>query len=300
MKPVRFGLTQTAWTGDQESMVEQQADLVSQAAEQGATLVLLQEFSIGPYFAGVTDDVGFSWAEPLRGGPSDLAFSRFASDNGITVIGSIYEIDETGEYWDTATVHGPSGTLEHYTRKVHIPSGEGYYETHFFGGYDEYPVHDLGSVQLAAPTCYDQWFPELARIYALEGAELICYPTAIGAEPTDPDMDSQPSWETVMRGHAIANGVFVAAANRVGEENGIPFYGSSFVCAPSGEILARASRTEPEVLVVDLEPSDLDHWRELFPLLHQRRPDTYNRITGTPVGDAPDRWQGQDLIRRTR
>lgn len=300
MKPIRFGLTQTEWTGDQNSMIERQAELVAEAANEGASLILLQEFSVGPYFAGVTDEAGFEWAEPLKGGPSDRAFSRYASDNNVTIIGSIYEIDEAGEYWDTATVHGPSGELEHFTRKVHIPSGEGYYETHFFGGYDEYPVHDLGDVQLAAPTCYDQWFPELARIYALEGAELICYPTAIGAEPTDLEMDSQPSWETVMRGHAIANGVFVAAANRVGEENGIPFYGSSFICAPSGQLLAQASRTETEVLIADLPPYDLEHWRELFPLLHQRRPDTYSRIAGAPVGDVPDRWQGQELTRRNQ
>jgi N-carbamoylputrescine amidase len=292
VKNLRFGVTQTSWTGDQPSMVEAQGALVAEAAAEGATLILLQEFSIGPYFAGTTDQAGFDWAEPLRGGPSDTAFSSFAKNNGATIIGSIYEVDDDGKYWDTATVHTPDGNLAHFTRKVHIPSGEGYYETDFFAGYDEYPVHDLGAVNLAAPTCYDQWFPELARIYALEGAELICYPTAIGAEPTDPDMDSQPSWETVMRGHAIANGVFVAAANRVGEENGIPFYGSSFICDPSGKILAQASRTDTEVLVVDLDPYALEHWRELFPLLYQRRPETYNRISGTPTGDVPERWRG--------
>ena len=296
MDKVRFALTQTHWTGDQESMVDAQRSLVSEAAAQGAKLILLQEFSIGPYFAGTTDKAGFRWAEPLRGGPSDAAFSSFAKDNDATIIGSIYEIDDNGEYWDTATVHAPDGDLVHYTRKVHIPSGEGYHETDFFGGADEFPAHDLGAVKLAVPTCYDQWFPELARIYALEGAEFICYPTAIGAEPTDPDMDSQPSWETVMRGHAIANGVFVAAANRVGEENGIPFYGSSFICDPSGNILARASRSETEVLVVDLDPYALEHWRELFPLLHQRRPDVYGRIQDTPSGDVPERWRGHDAF----
>ena len=296
MKNLRFGLTQTKWTGDQKSMVEAQRALVADAASQGATLILLQEFSIGPYFAGTTDEAGFGWAEPLRGGPSDTAFSSFAKDNGVTIIGSIYEVDENGEYWDTATVHTPDGNLAHYTRKVHIPSGEGYHETDFFGGYDEYPVHDLSNINLAVPTCYDQWFPELARIYALEGAELICYPTAIGAEPTDPDMDSQPSWETVMRGHAIANGVFIAAANRVGEENGIPFYGSSFICDPSGTVLAKASRAETEVLVADLDPYALEHWRDLFPLLYQRRPETYNRISGTPSGDVPERWRGHSAF----
>ena len=137
MNKLRFGLTQTSWTGDQKSMVEAQRTLVDDAASQGATLILLQEFSIGPYFAGTTDEAGFGWAEPLRGGPSDVAFSSFAKDNGVTIIGSIYEVDDDGNYWDTATVHNPDGALINYTRKVHIPSGEGYHENDFFGGYDE-------------------------------------------------------------------------------------------------------------------------------------------------------------------
>jgi len=283
MKPIRFALTQTQWTGDRQSMAAAQAVLVAEAAERGATIVLLQEFSIGPYFAGVTDPSGFAWAEPLHGGPSDRAFSRFALDNAVTVIGSIFEAAD-GRHWDTATIHSPDGRLAGFTRKVHIPSGVGYHEDHFFDGADEYPVHDLGAVKVAAPTCYDQWFPEVSRIYALEGAELICYPTAIGAEPSDPDLDSREAWETVIRGQAIANGVFVAAANRIGEENGNRFYGSSFICGPTGEVLTRASRTETAVLVADLDPHTLEHWRAMFPLLNQRRPDTYGRITSPMPG----------------
>src|SRR5690606_23107362 len=143
-----------------------------------------------------------------------------------------------GQYFDTATIHNPQGELAHFTRKVHIPSGEGYHETDFFGGGVEYPVHDIGKMRLAIPTCYDQWFPEMARICTLNGAEFIFYPTAIGSEPTDPDFDSKDAWQTVMRGHAVANGVYIAAANRIGEENDIRFYGSSFVCDPTGKIIA--------------------------------------------------------------
>ena len=289
MQQVRLGLTQTRWTGDRDSMAEVQAGLVAEAAERGATIVLLQEFSIGPYFAGTTDDAGFAWAEPLHGGPSDRAFSRIARDNGVTLIGSLFEVDDAGDHWDTATIHDRDGTLTHFTRKVHIPSGTGYHESHFFSGADDYPVHNLGGVKVAAPTCYDQWFPEVARIYALEGAELICYPTAIGGEPSDPGFDSRPAWETVIRGHAIANGVFVAAANRTGTENGNTFYGSSFISDPTGEVIARASRTGTETLVADLEPRVLEHWRHTFPLLHQRRPGTYGRIILPASGDAP-RW----------
>src|SRR5690606_32118018 len=139
-------------------------------------------------------------------------------------------------------------------RKIHIPSGEGDHETDFFEGGSGYPVFERGTLHIATPICYDQWFPGLARIYILNGAELIYYPTPIDSEPTDPDIDTQEAWQTVMRGHAIANGVFIAAANRIGQENAVRFYGSSFICAPTGAILAQAGRDTTEVLVADLEP----------------------------------------------
>jgi N-carbamoylputrescine amidase len=265
-------------------MIDVQGGLVAEAAGRGAGIVLLQEFSIGPYFPGTTDDAGFDLAESLRDGPSARAFSRFARSNGVTIVGSIYERDGSGRYWDTATIHDPEGDLVGFTRKVHIPSGVGYHETHFFGGADDYPVHDLGDVRVGVPTCYDQWFPEVSRIYALEGAELICYPTAIGGEPSDPGLDSRPAWEIVIRGQAVASGLFIAAANRVGEENGNTFYGSSFICDPTGEVLARASRGGTEVLVADLSPEVLEHRRKMFPLLRQRRPDTYAKIVATDEG----------------
>jgi len=278
MKPIRLGLTQTRWTGDRASMTDVQSALVAEAAGRGAGIVLLQEFSLGPYFPGTTDDAGFALAESLSDGPSVRTFSRFARDNAVVIIGSIFERGDDGRFWDTATVHGPDGDPVGFTRKVHIPSGVGYHEDHFFEGADGYPVHDLGAVRIAAPTCYDQWFPEVSRIYALAGAELICYPTAIGGEPSDPDLDSRPAWETVIRGQAVANGVFMAAANRTGIEHGNTFYGSSFVCDPTGEVLARASRDGTDVLVADLDPHVLEHRRSMFPLLRQRRPDTYGRI----------------------
>ena len=139
---------------------------------------------------------------PLPGGSSGQFFAELATRHGVTIVGSLLERDKEGRHWDTATIYDGDGKLRYFTRKMHIPSGEGYHETDFFEGYHEYPVHDLGTVQLAAPTCYDQWFPELARIYALEGAELIYYPTAIGSEPTASDFDSASAWQTVMRGHA--------------------------------------------------------------------------------------------------
>ncbi|MEN8131287.1 MAG: nitrilase-related carbon-nitrogen hydrolase [Pseudomonadota bacterium] len=297
MQSLRIALVQTDWPGDRDTMVTKYRELVAQASKAGATLVCLPEFSISPYFPGTRDDQGFDWAEPVSGGPSDQVFGELARENGVTLVGSIYEKDEQGRYWDTATVHDPAGRLIHFTRKVHIPSGEGYYETYFFEGFDGYPVHDLGSVKLAVPTCYDQWFPELARIYALEGAELIFYPTAIGSEPTAADFDSQPSWQTIMRGHAIANGVYVAAANRTGTENDARFYGSSFICDPTGKILVQAGRDTTEFIVADLDPNTLEHWRTLFPLLHQRRPETYGRITQPASVPLPKRWRGHEAFK---
>ena len=205
MRDIHIALAQGHWTGDQESTKALYRELVAEAAETGASLICLPEFSILPYFPGVRDPAGFAWAEPLQGGVSDQFFAELTRSHGVIIIGSLFERDKDGKYWDTATVHA-AGQLRHFTRKVHIPSGEGYYETDYFAGADQYPVHDLGDVRLAAPTCYDQWFPELARIYALEGAEFIYYPTAIGSEPTADDFDSAEAWRTVMRGHAAANG----------------------------------------------------------------------------------------------
>ncbi len=288
--PIRIGLIQLAWSGDMASMQRQYRALVGQAAERGATLVCLPEFSLLPYFPGTRARDGFNRAEPLPGGPSEQFFGEMAREYSVTIIGSLYECAADGGLYDTATVHGPAGNLIGMTRKVHIPSGEGYHETDFFAGGDSYPVTNLDSITIATPTCYDQWFPELARIYSLAGAELIVYPTAIGDEPNDPTLDTQPAWETVMRGHAIANGIFVAAVNRVGSENGVYFYGSSFICDPSGQVLARAGRDTTEVAIADLSPGAVTHWREYFPLLHQRRPETYNQILNQWAGDQRPDW----------
>ncbi len=276
--PIRLALVQLAWSDSIESMQVQYRELIPQAVAQGATLIGLPEFSLIPYFPGVRDLAGFDWAEPLPGGVSEQFFGAMAKENGVTIIGSLYEKADDGTFYDTATIHTLDGKLAGSTRKIHIPSGEGYHETDYFVGSDQYPTFTVDGLTLASPTCYDQWFPELARIYSLNGAELIFYPTAIGEEPTDPRMDSSEAWQTVMRGHAIANGVYVAAANRVGVENGIRLYGSSFICDPSGKILAQAGRDTTEVIVADLSGEVINHWREHFPLLHQRRHGIYGRI----------------------
>lgn len=275
MQKTHIALCQGHWTGEQSTTIELYRELVNEAVQEGATLICLPEFSILPYFAGIRNNPESTrWQETLHEGATARFCSELAKSHDITIIGSIFE-REGDNFWDTAVIYGADGQLKHYTRKVHIPSGEGYHETDYFSGYHEYPVHQLATIKLGAPTCYDQWFPELARIYALNGAELIYYPTAIGSEPTAPDFDSKDAWQTIMRGHAIANGIFIGACNRVGVENNVTFYGSSFICDPLGHILAEATRDTDEVIHAELDPTIRQQYMELFPLLHQRKPQHY-------------------------
>lgn len=287
MKKTRIAVAQTEWQGTRKKMVDTIRALVSESASRDANIVCLQEFTLSPYFASVIGKEGYQWAEPLHGGETDQVLGALAEEHGVHIIGSIFEKDGDN-YWDTATLHAPSGELAGFTRKVHIPEGIGYHENHYFDGYDAYPVHDTGRVKVAIPTCYDQWFPEMSRICALNGAEFIFYPTAIGSEPTAPDVDSSAAWQTVMRGQAVANGVYIAAANRTGTE-GVEFYGSSFICDPMGNILAQASRDKTEVITADLDPATFAQFRDLFPLLHQRRPDVYKRLLETPTEDVSEK-----------
>ncbi len=279
MKNVRVALVQLPWLGSFEAMQKEYRRLVKEAASKGASIVCLPEFSLIPYFPSSIDPSVFEWAEALPGGPSEKFFCDLAKEHSVYVVGSLYEKTGAGEYFDTAAIASPQGNLLGTTRKIHIPSGPGYSEDHFFKGEHSYPVYSLGNINIATPTCYDQWFPELSRIYTLNGAEFIFYPTAIGSEPTDPSIDTKDSWQMVMRGQAIANCVFIAAANRVGEEQPVRFYGSSFICDPTGKILAQAGRDTTEVIVADLDAGIFNHWRKLFPLLEQRRPDTYAQIS---------------------
>ena len=298
MRDIHIALAQGHWTGDQDSTKALYRELVAEAARTGASLICLPEFSILPYFPGLRDPAGFGLGGAVAGwrirSTSSLSLAR---TQGVTIIGSLFERDDGGNYWDTATIHDAAGQLRHFTRKVHIPSGEGYHETDYFAGADQFPVHDIGAVKMAAPTCYDQWFPELARIYALVGAEFIYYPTAIGSEPSASDFDSAAAWCTVMRGHAVANGIFVAACNRIGQENAVTFYGSSFICDPLGRVLAQASRDRDEVILAVLRADVREQYLALFPLLHQRRPQHYGRLLEGYTGEPPSRWQDK-LARR--
>jgi N-carbamoylputrescine amidase len=204
---------------------------------------------------------------------------------------SLFERADAGEGdgrgYNTAILVAPDGRLVARTRKLHIPITAGYYEDRYFrpgpADGDPFPPvtlpFDGGEAQLGLPTCWDQWFPELARAYSLAGAELLIYPTAIGSEPDHPGFDTEPLWERVIVANGIANGTFMVAINRIGTEDPLTFYGSSFISDPYGRILVQAPRDRPAVLVADLDLDQRRDWLELFPFLTTRRPDAYSSLT---------------------
>jgi N-carbamoylputrescine amidase len=252
---------------------------VHAAAGEGATLVCLQELTLSAYLDGAPP-------EELPGGPTFAFAARVAAEARVWVIASLYEAagggDGLGGY-NTAILVSPAGDLAGRTRKLHIPRTAAYGEDRFFrpgpAGEDAFPVQAVGDARVAFPTCYDQWFPELARAYSLAGADVVVYPTAIGAEPAHPGLDTQPMWERVITAAGIANGTFMVAVNRTGTEGAMRFYGSSFVSDPYGRVLVQAPRDEPAVLVADLDLDQRRDWLELFPFFSARRPDAYAPLT---------------------
>jgi N-carbamoylputrescine amidase len=284
----RIGAVQHRWHPDPDEHREALAAGVRAAAGAGARLVCLPELTLSRYFAITGPGAGPGpdpVAEPLPGGPTHIFAAACAAEVGVPVVASCYEADPEGDRgWNTAICVAPDGTLLGRTRKLHLPVTAGYHEDRWFRPADApgLPVR-LDGVAVGLPTCWDQWFGELARHYALTGADVLVYPTAIGSEPDHPDFDTQPLWQLVMRGHAVSNGLFVVAANRVGTETcgdrSITFYGSSFVCDPYGRVLVEAPRDEPAVIVADCDLDQRRDWLELFPLLATRRPDAYGRLT---------------------
>jgi N-carbamoylputrescine amidase len=281
-EPFRIGAVQQAWHPDPAEHREALAEGIRIAAGKGAELVCLQELTLSPYFAVTTDriDEALGMAEVIGDGPTTAFAAEMAAETGAHVHASLYErADDGGIGYNTAICVNPDGELIAQTRKLHIPVTAGYYEDKYFRQGDTgYPVVDVEQAKFGFPTCWDQWFPELARAYSLGGAEVIVYPTAIGSEPDHPDFDTQPLWERVIVGNGIANGTFMVAVNRVGHEDPLTFYGSSFISDPYGRVLAQAPRDRPAVLVADLDLDQRKDWLELFPFLDTRRPDTYGPL----------------------
>jgi N-carbamoylputrescine amidase len=284
--PLRVGLVQHRWHPDPAEHRAALAAGVAMAAGEGATLVCLQELTLSPYFAITADGPSAAGATPeaVPDGPTTTFARELAARHGVHVHASLYERAEAddGLGFNTAIVLAPDGSLVARTRKLHIPVTAGYYEDKYFRpgppGDDAFPVVELGDARFGFPTCWDQWFPELARAYSLAGAEVIVYPTAIGSEPDHPGFDTQPLWERVIVGNGIANGTFMVAVNRIGAEDPLTFYGSSFISDPYGRILVKAPRDEPAVLVADLDLDQREDWLTLFPFLSTRRPDAYGSL----------------------
>jgi N-carbamoylputrescine amidase len=286
-RPLRLGLVQERWHSEPEEHQETLAGAIRIAAGEGARIVCLQELTLSPYFAVSPDGPGASGATPeeLEGGPTFAFAARLATETGAHIHASLYERadGDDGLGYNTAIVVAPGGRLVSRTRKLHIPVTTGYYEDHYFrpgpADGESFPVISLetagDAARLGCPTCWDQWFPELARAYSLAGAEVLIYPTAIGSEPDHPAFDTEPLWQQVIVANGIANGTFMVAINRIGYEDPLTFYGSSFISDPYGRILVQAPRDEPAVLVADLDLDQRRDWLELFPFLRTRRPDAY-------------------------
>jgi N-carbamoylputrescine amidase len=288
--PFRIGLVQHRWHADAAEHAEALSSGVRVAARHGAQLVCLQELTLSRYFAVDARGPGATGVEPepLPGGPTHRFAAAIATETGVHVHASLYERAEgrSERGYNTAILVAPGGELLARTRKLHIPRTSGYHEDRYFmpgpAGAEAFAVAEVGEARLGLPTCWDQWFPEVARAYSLEGADVLVYPTAIGSEPEHPEFDTEPLWEQVIIGNAIANGVFMVAVNRTGEEPPLSFYGSSFICDPYGRKLVQAPRDEPAVLVADLDLDQRHDWLELFPLLATRRPDAYGVLAREP------------------
>lgn len=286
----RVGAVQQRWHPDPVAHEAALAEGVRLAADRGARLVCLQELTLSPYFAIDPDPTSeaLARAEAIPDGPTTAFARRMAGETGAYVHASLFERAESDPAhpdprgFNTAICVAPDGRLVARTRKLHIPVTAGYHEDRWFrpgpADGDAFPVVELGTAQLAFPTCWDQWFPELARAYALAGADVIVYPTAIGSEPDHPRFDTQPQWQQVIVGNGIANGTFMVAVNRFGMEPPLTFYGSSFIADPYGRILVQAPRDRPAVLVADLDLDQRRDWLALFPFLRTRRPDAYGSL----------------------
>ena len=269
-------------TRAKEPNVAKAISRIAEAAAAGAHVVCLQELFAGEYFCQSENHARFDEAEPIPGPTSDR-LAAAAAEHGVVVIGSLFERRAAGLYHNTAVIYEADGTLAGMYRKMHIPDDPLYYEKFYFTPGDlGFRSFSTKAGQLGVCVCWDQWYPEAARLTALTGAEIIFYPTAIGWLPDEKEQygaSQHSAWQTMMRSHAIANGVFVAAANRTGREGQLEFWGRSFVSDPNGNILAEASHDREETLLVECQLDKVDVVRTHWPFLRDRRIDAYGDLT---------------------
>ena len=281
---LKVALVQQTCSADRQQNLQTSMARIRQAAEQGARLVLLQELHTGLYFCQSEDTRHFDLAEPIPG-PSSEQLAALAKELGIVIVASLFEKRAAGLYHNTAVVLEQDGSIAGLYRKMHIPDDPGYYEKFYFtpGDLGFEPIQTSVG-RLGVLVCWDQWFPEAARLMALSGAELLLYPTAIGWDDNDPAEEQQrqlEAWQISQRAHAVANGLPVLACNRTGVEHSddgeshIRFWGNSFVCGPQGEILARAPADQEQVLVCEIDLARGEAVRRIWPYLRDRRIDAY-------------------------
>ncbi len=288
-KTIRVGIVQQSCTDETGMNMEKLRRNIGSVAEKGAQLVVLQELHNTLYFCQTENTSMFDFAEPVPGASTEF-YSKIAADYHIVLVTSLFERRSPGLYHNTAVVFDTDGNIAGKYRKMHIPDDPAYYEKFYFtpGDLGFEPIQtSLG--KLGVQVCWDQWYPEGARLMALKGAELLIYPTAIGWESTDTEDEKKrqlDAWMTVQRGHAIANGLPVIAVNRVGHEsdpsgitNGIQFWGNSFVAGPQGEIIAQADGFKEENMVVEIDMDRSENVRRWWPFLRDRRVEEFGQLT---------------------
>ncbi|WP_276816551.1 carbon-nitrogen hydrolase [Segatella maculosa] len=289
MKELKIGFLQQHNVSDASVNIQRLSEGIADLATRGAQLIILQELHNSLYFCQVEDVNNFDLAEPIPGPSIDL-YGELARQFGVVIVTSLFEKRAPGLYHNTAVVIEKDGTIAGKYRKMHIPDDPAYYEKFYFtpGDLGFRPI-ETSIGKLGVLVCWDQWYPEAARLMALQGAEILIYPTAIGYESSDTAEEQErqrEAWTTVMRGHAVANGLPVIAVNRVGHEpdpsgqtKGIQFWGSSFVAGPQGELLYRASNDKEERIVVSIDMHHSEQVRRWWPFLRDRRIDSYTDIT---------------------
>lgn len=276
---MKVAALQSAFTDDVATNVRRVTEHVREAASQGAQVILPSELFEGAYFCQTQKEEDFARAHPATDHPTLRHFQALAKELGVVIPVSFFE--QAGpEYYNSITVFDADGRDLGLYRKSHIPDGPGYQEKFFFKpgntGFKTFATK-FGTIGVAI--CWDQWFPEAARAMTLAGADVLFYPTAIGSEPEEPDFDSRDSWQRVMVGHAVANSVGVVASNRIGNEAGMEFYGSSFICDARGDKLAELSRHEPGIAIAELDLSALRRVRASMGFFRDRRPHLYGALT---------------------
>ena len=273
-----IALVQMAMSADTKNNIASAKKAVKSASKKNADLCILPELFTNRY-VGQFEDVRSVMAQLPDHESIIQQFKEISKDESIATVVPHVEILDIDSCYNSEVLIDKKGKVIAHYRKLHIPNGAGYHEDYYFKQGDQgYVVANLGGIKIGLGICWDQWFPEFARILALKGAQLIVYPSAIGSEIAEPEYDSHPSWEHVMRAQAIMNRVFVAAVNRIGQEEIIRFYGGSFVADPWGNVMKRASLTEPGIILASLDLSQISNARRFFGFLDTRRPDTYDDL----------------------